>query len=111
MGRKPKTPINDEDIIALHAEGCGDREIAEILGVSTKCITNHRKRLGLPKNKTRRRMKVYAMYSHDGSQLIAMGTVNEISEVTGYTVSTIRSYVSKTRAGEPFMYKVEVHRG
>ena len=110
MGRKPRTPVNDEDIIALHSEGCGDLEIAEILGVSTKCITNHRKYLSLPKNETRRRMKVYAMYKREDSQLIAIGTVKELSEVTGYKISTIRNYITRSRAGERFLYKLEVHR-
>lgn len=98
MKRGRPVRISDDDIRELHADGCTNIEMAEILDTKPTTITHRLRKMGLTRNPTRRRFcKQYAAYDRDTEQLLAIGTVDELERALGIRAGTIRSYASAVR--------------
>lgn len=107
MGRNKNLEIKDSDIRELHAEGCMDIEIAEILGLPHPTVRQRRVRLGLPKNETYHRgSKRFSVYKRDTEEFLIEGTIREIALFLGKSQSTLRSYLSRRKAGLRPYYEI-----
>lgn len=95
-GRPPK--LSDDDIRELHADGCTNIEMAEILGVSQRAIAIHLEKMGLERNPTRVRFrKQYIVHDRESGEFVAKGTMDEISAQLNISEKTLFHHASALR--------------
>lgn len=100
--------VTDSEILELHAEGCMNIEIAEIMGMTHAAISKRMKRLGIKKNPAvHRTAKCYTVYDKKTDALVAEGTAREISELLNIKETTVRSYLSRYRHGNECRYEFD----
>lgn len=100
--------VTDSEILELHAEGCMNVEIAEIMGVNHSAITRRMKRLGLEKNPTIQRTSMrYTVYDLKTDTYVAEGTVKEIAKQMELTENTVRNYLHRHRHGIGCRYELD----
>lgn len=93
LGPTWRIDITVEEYNELSKNGVPDIEIAMKIGVEDHQLSTWKLRNGIKNKKARRKNAKHWLYIN--GELIAEGTVEEISEKTGLKVSTLRSYRSK----------------
>lgn len=105
MGRRI---MKDSDLLELHAEGCMNIEIAEIMGIDHASVTRRMKRLGIERNTTvHRTAKCYTVYDKKADTYVAEGTVKEISKLMNIKENTVRNYLHRHRHGIGCRYEFD----
>lgn len=79
-------------IQALHRQGLRNVEIARATGLSEIDVSRGLKQLGLKRNWVQ-----YAVYDkRDNECLIAIGSLPEVAKIMGVSVSTARTYTTRS---------------
>lgn len=84
-GRGRKVQFDVEKFLIMYRGGLNDKEIAEIMDISTSCIYRWRKRLGLPPNRRRESRRDIAKKLV--SEFMASRDVCTLEDLTNYVTS------------------------
>lgn len=100
MKRGRPSRISDSDIRELHAEGCTNIEMAEILGTKSQTIARRLNELGLVRNPRRSRFrKQFEAYDRETGAFLAKGNITELAKELGKGERTLFAYASFLRNG------------